>query len=292
MTATLTTAFQDHLKGRSHKLVWLLKLTLRDGTVYGFTDHDQVITYSGTDYRPDFGMQLSNIRTGTGLNAGNFESTFPIAESPKPFTRETVIGGRFNRAETRLMRYVWSNSLAGVREVMLGNTGEWRVEGDKAIAESRDQRDRLNQTVGRQLQNQCDADYADQVQCFATPTEITGTVTAVTSASKFTVSFTGSYADGFFDRGRVLGLTGANADIKAPIWKWTSAGVIELFMPLVQAPSIGDTFTVRDGCARTRPACTAHGQILNMRAFPEVPGMQALKPAIPSQGSSSGGKGK
>jgi hypothetical protein len=55
---------------------------------------------------------------------------------------------------------------------MLGSSGEWRIEGDKAIAEVRDQRDRLNQTIGRQLQNQCDADYADQVRCFATPTEI------------------------------------------------------------------------------------------------------------------------
>jgi hypothetical protein len=56
-------------------------------------------------------------------------------------------------------------------------------------------------------------------------------------------------------------------------------------MPLVEAPLVGDTLTVRDGCARTRAACMAHGQILNIRAFPEVPGTQALKPAIPAQGS-------
>jgi hypothetical protein len=35
-----------------------------------------------------------------------------------------------------------------------------------------------------------------------------------------------------------------------------------------------------------------HGQILNFRGFPEVPGSQALKPAIPAQSSDSGGKGK
>lgn len=296
MTATVSSDFANHLKGRSHNLCWLLRLDLRDGTTLGFTDHDQVITYDDGDgslnYRPDFGMQLSNIQTGTGLDAGNFEVTFPLAESPKPITREAVIGGRFNRATTRLSRFVWSNPSAGVRKLTKGNTGEWRVEGDKAIAESRDQRDRLNQTVGRQLQNQCDADYADQVQCFATPTEVAGTVTTATSASQITVSFTGSYADAFFDRGTLIGLTGGNAGLQFPIWSWTAAGVIKTYWPMVETPAVGDTFTVRDGCARTRAACMAHGQILNMRAFPDVPGMQALKPAIPAQGSSSGGKGK
>jgi uncharacterized phage protein (TIGR02218 family) len=296
MTATVSTALANHLKGRSHNLCWLLRLDLKDGTVLGFTDHDAVIEFDDGDgevsYRPDHGMQISNIETGAGLDAGNFEITFPIMESPLPVTREAVIGGRFNRAETRLMRVAWSDLSAGARKFMLGNTGEWRVEGGQAVAESRDQRDRLNQTVGRILQNQCDADYADQVRCFATPTEITGTVTAVTSASQFTVSFTGTYANGFFDRGTVIGLTGGNATLKAPIWKWTAAGAIEMFKPLVEAPEVGDTFTVRDGCARTRDACKAHGQILNFRGFPEVPGVSALKPAIPAQGSASGGKGK
>lgn len=297
MTATLSTDFQNHLKGRSHTLCWLLCLNLRDGTVLGCTDHNNVIDFDFGDgsvsYRPDTGMKISNIQTGTGLDAGNFEATFPISDVDGwPFTRQAVIGGRFKRAEARLARVNWANLSAGSRKFMLGNAGEWRVEGDRAVCEVRDQRDRLNQTVGRILQNQCDADYADQIQCFATPTEIAGTVTSVTSAMAFSVSFTGSYADGFFDRGKVLGLTGANADLAEQIWSWHDDGSINLFAPLVEAPTVGDTFTISDGCARTRAACMAHGQILNMRAFPEVPGTQALKPAIPAQGSSSGGKGK
>lgn len=298
MTATLTTGFQNHVKGRSHQRCKLLRLDLKDGTKLGFTDHDLSLSYDLGDgagsitYRPDLGMQVSNVQTGIGLDAGNFEVTFPVSISPNPTTREAFLGGRFNRAETRLFEVIWSNLAAGERKFMLGNCGEWRVEGDKAIAEVRDERDRLNQTVGRQLQNQCDADYADQVQCFATPTEITGTVTAVTDAMRFTVSFTGTYADNFFNRGQVKGLTGGNAGLVAPIWTWTAAGAVELVFPLVEAPLVGDTFTVRDGCERTRAACMAHGQILNMRGFPEVPGVQALKPAIPAQGSSSGAKGK
>jgi uncharacterized phage protein (TIGR02218 family) len=295
VTATVSSPLAAHIKTRSHNLCWLLRLDLRDGTIIGFTDHDVVLALDlgdgkgSVNYRPDLGMRLSNIQTSVGLDAGNFEVTFPITPLA-PFTRNAVMGGRFNRAETRLMRVQWSNLSGGVRKYMRGNAGEWRVEADKAIAESRDQRDRLNQTTGRQVQNQCDAAYADQVECFATPLEITGTVTAVTDAMRFTVSFTGSYADAKFDRGQVTGLTGANANVVAPIWSWKATGAVELQWMLPDAPSIGDTFTIRDGCARTRPACMAHGQILNMRGEPDVPGATALKPLISPPSDGSGGK--
>jgi uncharacterized phage protein (TIGR02218 family) len=131
-------------------------------------------------------------------------------------------------------------------------------KGDKAIAEIRDQRDRLNQQVGRQLQNQCDADYADQVRCFATPTEIVAVVTAVTDAMRFSVSFAGTYANGFFNRGRVLFTSGGNAGTRpVQIESWTAAGAVTLFMPLVEAPIVGNALLVRDGCDRTRKGPTA-----------------------------------
>jgi uncharacterized phage protein (TIGR02218 family) len=300
VTATLSSDFEDHLKRRSQQRCRMLRLDLEDGTVLGFTDHDRLLAFDlgddagEIDYRPDFGMQISNVQTGIGLDAGNYEVTFPIGRAPRPITRAAVAGGRFNRCEARLFEVVWSNLAAGPRKVMFGNSGEWRIEGSKAIAAVRDQRDRLNQTTGRQVQNQCDADYADQVECFATATEIEGTV-ATASTMAVTVSYGGGpYADGFFNRGTLIGLTGANVGLKAPIWSWNDNGDgtadIELFMPLVEIPSAGDTFTVRDGCARTRAACMAHDQIVNFRGFPDVPGHKALKPAAPDK-SSSGGKG-
>lgn len=295
MTATLSTDFANHLKDRSQNRCWLLRLLLADGAEMGFTDHNRVIPFDlgagEIDYRPDLGMVLSNVQTGIGLDAGNFEVTFPITDEG-PFTVSAVTGGRFNRAEARLAQVIWSNLGAGTRKFMLGNAGEWRVEGGKAISEVRDGRDRLNQTVGRILQNQCDADYADQVRCFATPTEIDAVVTAVIDAMRFSVSFTGSYADAFFNRGKAAFTSGGNAGTRPiTVESWTSAGAITLFMPLVEAPEVGDELTVTDGCARTADACMAHGQILNFRGFREVPGTKALVPAIPSQ-SAGGGGGK
>jgi hypothetical protein len=98
--------------------------------------------------------------------------------------------------------------------------------GRQAIAEVRDQRDRLNQTVGRQIQNQCDADYADQVECFATPTEAAAQRHGGASATEFTVSPTGGpFANGSSTAARCRFTSGGNAGTRPlPIWSWTVGG--------------------------------------------------------------------
>lgn len=285
-----------HLATRSHTRCKMLLLDLQDGTSLGITDHDKDIDYDIGDgtvtYDAGTGILTSNVSLSCGLDADNYEVTGPL----DVVTREGVIGGRYNRARARLFEVNWKNLSAEEIKILAGNVSEARVEGGKFIMEVRSDTDRLNQTVGRILQNQCDADYADQVKCFATPTEIAATVTAVTDAMRFTVSFSGTYANGFFDRGKVTFATGGNAGTKpVQIESWTALGAITLFMPLVEAPEVGNDLLVRDGCDRTRRGangCMVHGQILNFRGFPEVPGSQALKPAVPAQGSNSGGKGK
>lgn len=273
----------------------MLLLDLEDGTSIGITDHDKDIDYDIGDgtvtYGSGTGILTSNVVLSCGLDADNYEVSGPIGDT---VTLDAVLGGRFNRATAKLFQVNWKDLTQGALKILKGSVSEARVEGGKFVFEIRSDVDRLNQTVGRILANSCSADFADGVQCFATATEITGTVTAVTDAMRFTVSFTGTYADDFFNKGTVTALTGALAGTKpVEIYDWTSAGVITLFAPLVEAPAIGDTFTVRDGCGKSRTDCMAHNAILWFRGFPEVPGSdQVLKPAIPGQGSSAGSSGK
>jgi uncharacterized phage protein (TIGR02218 family) len=270
----------------------MLLLDLQDGTSIGITDHDKSIDFDIGDgtvtYDAGTGILASNVALSCGLDADNYEVTGPISEV---VTLDAIIGGRFNRARTRLFEVNWKELSAGAAKILSGSVSEARVEGGKFVLEIRSDMDRYNQTVGRVITDQCDADFADGVQCFATATEIVGTVTAVTDAMRFTVSFAGSYVDDYFNKGTVQGLTGALAGTnKVEIEDWTSAGVITLFAPLVEAPAIGDTLTVRQGCfdpatgqTKSRLACMHFGQILNFRGYPEVPGRRALMPAIPGQ---------
>ena len=291
---TASAGMAAHLAQTGHKRCNMLLFDLTDGTSIAVTDHNKDLDFDIGDgsetYLSDTGFRISNVQLSCGLEADNYEVRGPIGDT---VTRSGILGGRYNRARARLFQVNWSALGDGALKIMPGNVGEARIEGGEFVFEVRSDKDRLNQVVGRILANTCSADYADQVQCFATPTEVTGTVTSVTDAMRFTVSFTGSYADDFFNKGTVTGLTGGNAGTVMEIYDWTAAGVLTLFAPLGVEPDVGDTFTIKDGCDKTRPACMAHGQILNARAFFEVPGSdQVMKPALPGQGSGGGGKGK
>jgi uncharacterized phage protein (TIGR02218 family) len=290
MSRTLSAGMAGHLATRAHTRCMMLLLELRDGTSIGVTDHDRDIEYDLGDgtvtYQSGTGILASDVSLQAGLDADNYEVTGPLKDDGD-FTLERVVGGRFNRARAKLFQVNWKDLASGAIKLLAGNVSEARVEGGKFVFEIRSDCDRFNQVIGRLITNNCTADFADGVQCFATPVAITGTVTAVTDALSFTVSFAGSYADDYFNGGTVLALTGdlAGTD-KVEVFDWTSAGVVTLFAPLVEDPAIGDTFTITQGCAKNRTACMGFGQILNMRAFPETPGSdQIFRPTIPGQGN-------
>jgi uncharacterized phage protein (TIGR02218 family) len=260
---------------------------LSDGTSVGITGNSRNIDFDLGDglvaYDAGTGILMSNLAASCGLEADNYEVRGPITDTA-PFRLEDFLGGRWNYARTYRFQVNYKSLSDGAIKQLAGNVTEARIEGGKFILEVRSDVDRYNQTVGRVITDQCDADFADQIQCFATTTTVVGTVTAVTDAMRFTVSFTGSYANDFFNKGTVEFLTGVLAGTdKIEIEDWTSAGAITLFAPAVESPAIGDTMTVRDGCGKSRADCIAHNAIEWFRGYPEVPGRRALMPAIPGQ---------
>jgi uncharacterized phage protein (TIGR02218 family) len=284
---TLTAGMAGHLTGTAHTRCDMLLLDLRDGTSIGITSHDSDLDYDIGDgtvtYDSGTGILASDVSQSCGLEANNYEVTGPLSDI---VTLEAVAGGRFDRARARLFQVNWKNLGNGAIKIMAGSVAEARVEGGKFIFEIRDDFDLFNQTVGRLITNGCDADYGD-ARCGATPETVVGTVAAVTSAMQFTVSYAGSFANDYFNKGTVEALTGELAGtLPVEIEDWTVGGAITLFTPLVEAPAIGDTFTVKRGCGKSRADCMERNNILNFRGYPEVPGSdQALRMAIPGQGN-------
>lgn len=288
MSRTLSANLVTHLAARSHTRCSMLLLDLNDGTSIGITDHNDDIDYDIGDgivtYQAETGILPSDVALSATLDADNYEVRGPITDDV--VTLAGLLGGRYNRARARLFQINWKHPADGAIKIMAGNVSQARPEGGEFVFEIRSDFDRFNQVVGRLITNNCDADFADGVRCHATPITTTGTVIAVSSALVFAVSFTGGpYADDFFNFGTVIGLTGANAGTTVEIQDWSDAGAIELFVPLGVVPEIGDTFTVKDGCLKSRTACMAHDNIEEFRGFPEVPGSdQVLRATIPGQG--------
>jgi len=101
---------------------------------------------------------------------------------------------------------------------------------------------------------------------------VTGTITAV-NATYPTFKFTDSSraeAASFFVPGIITWVTGDNSGKEMEI-KAFASGVFELVQPMAYNVTIGDTYSLRPDCPRTKAACVARNNLINMRAEPDMP---------------------
>lgn len=79
-------------------------------------------------------------------------------------------------------------------------------------------------------------------------------------------------ADAYFVPGVVHWETGANAGRENEVEEYVAATrQITLVIPTYQTIAPGDTFTIRRDCDKSKAMCKAYGNLLNMRAEPELP---------------------
>ncbi len=230
-------------------------------------------------YQADTGIVPSAVALSIGLEADNLEARGPLGSL---VTAEAVIGGRFNQARARLFDVKW-DSPALIMELLAGKVTLAKVEGGQFIFEIRSAADAFNQTIGRVISPTCSHDFGI-AQCQATPLTWPATVTAVTDDLRFTVNWATSPIPTATDirNGLVAFDTGALAGtLPIEVFDY-AAGVIDLYQPLAEAPQIGDTLTVTEGCDKTRDTCKLKGEILNFGGFPDLTGTDAyVKLAVP-----------
>lgn len=277
MSRTLGALLAAHIATRRTELARCVRLDLRDGSSIGITDHDADLAVDLGDgslaYSAAIGAAPSAVALSLGLEADNVEIAGPLVE---PFTAAAVAGGRFHRARVRVFDVRWS-APAQFARLLSGKVSSARIEADAFTLEVRSAADAFNQTIGRVLSPQCSNDFGvydlPRSYCQAVPATWAATVSAVTDDLRFAVTWTGltptveTIRNGLaaFDTGSLAG--------GLPVEVFNLAGAtVELYQPLVEAPQVGDTLTVTQGCAKTREACKSFGQILNFRGFPDLVG--------------------
>ena len=77
----LPQSLQTHLDSGTTTLAWCWRLTRNDGTVFGFTDHDQPLTFDGTTFEPESGFTASEIRSGSDLSVDAQEAEGVLTSS-------------------------------------------------------------------------------------------------------------------------------------------------------------------------------------------------------------------
>lgn len=287
MARTMSVGMAALLAESSRRLVQMLRLERRDGTVICLTSHDQELIFNlGMDgdetYKAGSGIITSDIAQKTGLDVDTCEVNGPMSAD---ITLAGILGGRFNGANAWLFEVCWDDLALGYIPWLGGQVIDARPQGSRFVLELGNAFYRLSQTVGKVIQLSCRAIHGD-AQCNRVPEETVGTVTVATDGMGFEVTPADAFVDGYYDKGWVIGLTGENAGVELEIERSFADGEIRLFGFLPVIPEVGDTFTLKRGCGNTRADCMERDNILNFRGEPDCPGTdQVIQPAIPGQGN-------
>ncbi len=281
-----------HLGGEVTTTCHCWKVSLRDGAVLGFTEHDAALVFDGVTYQAASGFQASENDSETGLAASSGEVAGGF--SSEAVSEADLAAGRFDGARVELYLVNWQvpeeqHLLLKVREI-----GEVTRSGGAFKAELRSFAHRLSQPQGRVYGRRCDAALGD-ARCGAKLDgfQANGTVTAVDGSGRMVVSGLDGFAEGFFGQGKLVFSSGANAgrsfdlDDHAKRDRVTS---VSFWLPLEVAPQVGDAFTVTAGCDKSFATCKAKfANHLNFRGFPHMPGADFAYSYVTSRTQHDGG---
>ncbi|MCD2172019.1 DUF2163 domain-containing protein [Rhizobium sp. C4] len=268
----LAPALKAHIETGATTLCRCWRVTRRDGTVLGFTEHDADLTVDGTRFLAASGFSASEAETALGLAA-------PNGEVAGAFSSEAISDGDLERglydgARVEVLLVNWAEPaqflLEHVREI-----GEVTRTENSFRAELRGLAARLDQPMGRVYGRRCDARLGD-ARCGLSLSAFKA-MGAIVAADSLQASVSGiaSFASGWFGFGVLTFTSGALAGRAVDIAGHQAGNPARLtfWLPLPEAPAIGDTFEIFAGCDKSFAACKAKfGNGLNFQGFPHMPG--------------------
>lgn len=135
MSIPISAGLQAHLAQPYQTIAWILKVTWDNGTILGFTSHDEIITYLGVDYDPVVGFWPFDVVTGSDLSVDN-SSIKGILSSPS-ITIDDLRAGLWDGAQMEFSAVNWQNLAQGALVLRVGWLGEVKTGRDAFEAELR-----------------------------------------------------------------------------------------------------------------------------------------------------------
>ncbi len=269
---------------------WLLER--RDGIKYGFTDHDRDINFDGHVFQAGSGMDASALESSTGLAVDNGQAVGAL--SAIGLTDGDILAGKYDRAEVQQWLVDWQNPTSKV-QIFRGFLGEIRRGSAAFEVELRSLAELLNQPIGRGYVPTCDRILGD-AKCGYDLTVagiVPVVVTELNNARRMSFSAVPASDGGWFERGYVRWLTGANAGVTSLIkldFATVGAREIELWEEVRGLIEIGDTAELVVGCDKRNKTCAEKfDNLLNFRGFPHIPGEDWVGSIPRDDGQNSGG---
>jgi uncharacterized phage protein (TIGR02218 family) len=278
---TLPPGLQTHLSSGTTTLCWCWKITRRDGTVLGFTDHDAPLAFAGTAFAAATGFTAGEMKSAADLSVDNLSVVGAL--NADSLNEHDLAAGLFDNAAIEIWRVNWA---APDERVLMrsGTLGEVKRGKTAFEAEVRGLTQRLNQPVGRVFSHVCDAVLGD-ARCAVAVTPVAGTVAAVGDHRRFTATAVFTVGAG----GKLTFTSGANAGRAMEVKRQTGAA-FELWQAMSEAIAVGDGFIVTPGCDHAFATCkTKFSNAVNFRGHPHMIGADAAFAAASSSTPLDGG---
>lgn len=267
---------QASLDGGATRLCRCWRVRRRDGTEFGFTDHDEDLTFDGTVFRASTGLDASALQTVNGLSVDNGQAVGALTDAG--VKGADIRAGRFDGATLDHWLVDWERPALRVL-MFCGTFGEIRRKDGAFEVELRGLAEALNAAVGRTMLRRCDRAVGDDKCGFNLNAEgFTGEGAALVGSGGDVIvaSGLGSFASGWFAHGLVTWLSGPNAGESVHVKGDTRDGTgrrLTLWQEPGEPLAVGHRFRVTAGCDKRAETCQAKfANFLNFRGFPHIPG--------------------
>lgn len=269
-----------HLASGTTTMAYCWRVTRRDGTVLGFTEHDRDLVYAGTAFAASSGFTASQIQQSLDLSVDNMNAAGALSSAL--LTETDILAGRYDDAAVELFWINWADPTQGLT-IATGNLGEVTRAGLAFSSEFRSLANRLNQKIGTTCERFCSARLGDdRCRVDLTQPAYRATVTAATAGlvSAITVTGVAGFATDWFTFGTLTFGSGTNAglafDIKAHL-RTSGIDILQLWAPTPFAVALGDTATALAGCRKSLATCKAKfANVPNFRGYPHIPGADVV----------------
>ncbi len=271
----LSPALESHILSGVTKLITCWKLTRRDGTIMGFTEHDQDITLDTLTYKAATGFTPTAIATSSELGVNNHDIEGMLSD--ESITEDDIYAGHYDYTEVEVFQVNHQNPESGRIILSTGWLGEISIQNGRFIAEVRGLTQQLSTRIGELYSPFCRAGFGDD-RCGINLNNhsVTGTVTASTSRHHCTDD-SRSEVSQFFTFGSITFTSGANNGISVEVKLFQQGGDITLSLPTAYDITVGDTYTMSAGCDKRFSTCRdRYENTINFRGEPHIPGLDKI----------------
>jgi uncharacterized phage protein (TIGR02218 family) len=260
---------EAHLQQETTTLATCIKVTLTNGEVYGFTDHDQPLVIDGLTYSAESGYTATAIQSNHTLAVDNLDIE-ALLDSPI-ITEADLLAGKWNYAEVEMFMVNYEDLSMGSLKLRKGTTGETKIKDTSFMTELRGMTQPLQQVIGELYSASCRVKRFGDERCGVDRSAHTFEVEvqSVEDPKNFTID--GTYANNLFDYGEVEFTSGLNNGVLYEV-KTNVNNAITLQLTTVFPIEVGDTLKIVKGCNRTVTSCKSYNNILNFRGEPYIPG--------------------